>query len=45
MKKIVFGILVTMLMIGSGLTGATIVENEVELKEEKSSLFDIYIVS
>jgi hypothetical protein len=41
MKKIVFGILVSMLMIGSVLASATIVENEVELKEEKTSLFEI----
>lgn len=41
MKKIIVGILVCMLLIGSVLASANIVENEVELKDEKTSFFEI----
>ncbi|MCK4996163.1 MAG: hypothetical protein KAR55_04670, partial [Thermoplasmatales archaeon] len=41
MKKIVYGIFVSMLMIGSVLASAAVIENEIDVKEEKTGLFEI----
>ena len=41
MRKIVYGILVSILIISSTFVSATVIENEVEVKDEKISLFEI----
>jgi len=41
MRKTIFGILVSMLMIGSVLASATVVENKVDLKDVKTNFFEI----